>query len=103
MDRVRLDGTLLEDESQFGVYLNGTWQLGARTSLFIRVENLTREFAEDRFDRLQLRSVGAEYAFGRRTSAILELTRTEENSDYASADLNYTADLVSLLFTRTFE
>jgi len=100
--RIRLDGTPLPDESQTGVSLSALRRFGARTSLVLGVTNNHVESAVSAAQDWQLRSLTVNYDIGPRTRMSLEYAYTSQDSNLVGAGFDYSANVVTLLVTRTF-
>jgi hypothetical protein len=98
--RIQLDGTPLPDQQQTSVTLSASRRFGAHTELVLAARTNNRELSVG--DRRDFRSTSltTNYDLGPRTRLSLEYAYTTEDSN--GAGLNYTARLVSLLITRTF-
>jgi uncharacterized protein (PEP-CTERM system associated) len=103
-DRIRLDGTPLPDGSQTGVSLAASRRFGARTSLVLSVTNSHIETAANVSPptNWQLRSLTTHYDIGPRTRLSLEYAYTSQDSNLVGAGFDYSANVVTLLVTRTF-
>jgi uncharacterized protein (PEP-CTERM system associated) len=100
-ERSQADGTPLADDRQAGATLSASWQLGSRTQLYLRGARIEREFASGEESALSSGAIGASYQLGRRTQLALEFEAREQASDQLSS-LNYHAELLSLVLSRTF-
>jgi uncharacterized protein (PEP-CTERM system associated) len=102
VQRTRPDGTPLPDESQHGIDLEVSWEVGARTRLIVRGEEVTREFVVDQEIALADTSIGVVYELGRRTELTLSVASWRERADPPALGRNYRAKVVALTFGRTF-
>ncbi len=101
-ERIRLDGTPLPDESQTGVSLSASRRFGARTSLVLAVTNNHTESAISAPSDWRVRSLTTNYDIGPRTRLSLEYAYTSQDSNLVGAGFDYSANVVTLLVTRTF-
>lgn len=100
-DRTEVNGAPLADEQQSGVDVNASWQLGSRTELYVRAMRVDREFAGGENSDLAATAFGTRYRLSRNMLLSLELERREQISPRTAA-LNYRADLISVVWARTF-
>jgi uncharacterized protein (PEP-CTERM system associated) len=100
-DRTDVNGAPLGDEQQSGANLDASWRLGSRTELYVRALRVDREFAGGGTSDVAAAAFGTAYRLGRNALLSLELERREQTSEPIAA-LNYRADLISVVWARTF-
>jgi hypothetical protein len=99
-DRAEVNGVPLGDERQSGADVNASWKLGSRTEVYVRAMHVDREFAGGEQSDIAAAAFGTRYRLGRNMLLSLELERREQTSLLTTA-LDYRADLISLVWTRT--
>jgi len=99
--RTEVNGTPLADESQAGIDVLASWQLGSRTELYVRAMRADREFDDGETSDLAAGAFGVTYTLRRRVQLSLEIEQREQTSVQTAA-LNYRARLASLVVSRTF-
>jgi hypothetical protein len=104
-NRLKDDGTRLEDESQTGLNLSLSWDVGVRSKLTSRVELIEREFESGFNDRIGRAEIGINYALGALTTIALNYRYVEQN-EKSSNDLvqspDYDANSITLSLSRRF-
>ncbi len=100
-DRTDVNGAPLGDERQSGANVDASWQLGSRTELYVWAMRVDREFAGGDDSDLAATGFGTGYRLGRNALLSLELERREQASLLTTA-LDYRADLISVVWARTF-
>ena len=101
-DRTSATGTSIEDQSQSGVRLSVTWQVGVRTDITLNGARVDQEREAGRKSRLNSAGLTAVYRLGERSDVSLGYTYNEQQPRGSAAnDRDYVANVVSLLFTIT--
>jgi uncharacterized protein (PEP-CTERM system associated) len=100
--RTTLDGVQLPDETQSGGSASATWHAGVRTDFVLRIEHSIRDVGDGDDRAYSLASLAANHRLGTRTRVALQYARTKEESNSSGPGLNYQANLVTLMLTRTF-
>jgi hypothetical protein len=100
-ERTGVNGAPLGDERQSGASVDASWQLGSRTQLYVRALRVDREFAGGGTSDVAAAAFGTAYRLGRNALLSLELERREQTSEPVAA-LSYRADLISVVWARTF-
>jgi hypothetical protein len=77
-DRTEVNGAPLGDEQQSGANVSASWQLGARTQLYVRAMRVDREFVGGETSDLAAAAFGTRYRLGRNVLLSLELERREQ-------------------------
>ena len=101
-DRVRLDNTPLPDEDQTGFTLSASHRFGTRTELILAFGKSRSGQFEINGRDLESTTLTANHDLGSRTRLSLEYQHSSEDSHGASSNFDYTAQLVSVFVTRTF-
>ena len=101
-DRIRDDGTPLEDQSQRGAFANMTWEAGARTDLYAGGSVTRQEFGNDSRSDFYRVGIGANYQLGARTELSLDYSyNKQEPKGQSPFGRDYVANVVSLFLTYT--
>lgn len=100
-NRTGVNGVPLADELQAGADLSAAWRPGSRTTLYVSVMRVDREFADGDESNLAAATVGASYRLAERMLLSLEIERREQEEPQTAA-LNYRENLASLVFAHTF-
>jgi hypothetical protein len=101
VDLTDTTGAPLGDEQQSGANLSVTWKLGAKTQFYLRGMRIDRQFSSGDDSDFTTETVGASYSLGRRTQIALQVEQREQVSKEFAAQ-NYSAELISLIVSRTF-
>jgi hypothetical protein len=99
--RTDLNGTPLDDEWQTGGDLDVRRKFGSRTELYVRAMRAKSEYSSGEKLDLRTEAIGASYMLGHRTQLSFQVEQREQRLRQAS-DLDYDANVVSLILARTF-
>jgi uncharacterized protein (PEP-CTERM system associated) len=100
--RFSADGTPIGDESQQGVSVLFSWQLGARTELAASGSINSRETELGDKREFIAGTVNASYQFGSSIGMSLGYNYSEEDPDFGSSGRDYVANVLSLFLTYSF-
>jgi uncharacterized protein (PEP-CTERM system associated) len=100
--RFTADGTPIGDESQQGVSVSFTWQLGARTELAASGSISNRETELGGKDDFITGLVSASYQFGSSLGLSLGYNYSEQDPDFGSGGPDYVANVLSLFLIYSF-
>jgi hypothetical protein len=102
-DRTSASGDALPDETQRGVNVAFSYQLGAKTDLRAGASWAEREFGPNDGPRVLIRgTLAADHRLGARTTLSLEYEYAEEDPKDGGSGLDYVANTATLLLMRTF-
>jgi uncharacterized protein (PEP-CTERM system associated) len=100
VERTRIDGTPLPDESQSGGDASVTWKFGAKTNIGLGGKAIKRTFDDGRGSDLAIVSLSGGYKLGTRTDLTMKFEKWRESSDAISGP-NYNAKVISASVART--
>ena len=101
-DRIRFDGTVLPDETQVGTFVVASRRFGAHTELALSVLRESRDLSGSESRDFTTSSVTVSHELSTRTKLSLDYRRDEDEPRTGGTN-RYTANVLSLLLTRTFK
>ena len=96
------DGTPIGDESQNGLSVSFSWQLGAKTELAASGAINSREFEDSGNQDFITGSLTATYQMGSSLGLSLGYDYSEQDPDAVSTGRDYVSNIVSLLLNYAF-
>lgn len=100
--RFSADGTPRPDESQRGITVRASWQMGVRTAISASGSQVNRKATDVRDTDFVRAGLGLQYRLGNKTSLSLNYSYSEEDPAAGFVARDYVANVVSLNGTYTF-